>query len=86
MRVLLDENIDRSLKPLFSTDFEVVTVSERGWQGRSNGELLRAAEQEFDALLTMDANLEHQQNLRLFKLAVVVVRAPTPRSRLLCPK
>ena len=75
MRVLLDENIDRSLKPLFSTDFEVVTVSERGWQGRSNGELLRAAEQEFDALLTMDANLEHQQNLRLFKLAVVVVRA-----------
>lgn len=51
MRVLLDENIDRLLKPLFAVAFEVLAVRERGWQGKSNGELLRAAEQEFDAFV-----------------------------------
>lgn len=53
MRVLLDENIDRLLKGLFAPEFEVVTAQERGWQGKSNGELLRAAEQEFDVFVTM---------------------------------
>lgn len=57
MRVLLDENIDRRLKPLFDPAFQVVTVLERGWDGLRNGELLRAARAEFDALLTMDRNL-----------------------------
>lgn len=75
MRVLLDENIDRLLKPLFPADLVIATVRERGWQGRSNGELLRAAQSEFDALVTMDTSLEHQQNLSQFKLAVLVVRA-----------
>lgn len=75
MRVLLDENVDRLLKPLFASDFEVLTVRERGWHGKRNGELLRIAEQEFDAFVTMDANLEFQQNLRVLKLGVVVLRA-----------
>lgn len=43
MRVLLDENIDRLLKPLFDAAFEVVTVHELGWSSMQNGELLRAA-------------------------------------------
>ena len=49
MRILLDENIDRLLKSLFAPEFEVMTVSERGWEGKANGELLRFAEREFDA-------------------------------------
>jgi tryptophan synthase alpha subunit len=39
--------------------------------------LLRLAEQEFDAFLTNDQNLEHQQNLQKFDLAIVVLVAPT---------
>src|SRR2546423_1497249 len=54
MRVLLDENMDRRLKQHFDPDFHVVTVTERGWNGKKNGELLRAAEVEFDALVTME--------------------------------
>jgi predicted nuclease of predicted toxin-antitoxin system len=54
MRVLLDENIDRRLKQTFDSDFEVVTVTEHGWNGIKNSELLRAAEAEFDALVTME--------------------------------
>jgi hypothetical protein len=49
MHVLLDENVDRRLKEPFDDDFEVTTVTERGWNGK-NGELFRAAEHEFDAL------------------------------------
>ena len=33
-----------------------------------NGELLRAAEREFDAFVTMDTNLDYQQKLRTLKL------------------
>jgi hypothetical protein len=40
MRVLLDENIDRLLKALFAPEFDVMTVGERGWEGKANGDLL----------------------------------------------
>ena len=52
-RVLLDENVDRQLKPLFDADFEVLTVQEQPWDGLKNGELLRPAAAEFDSLVTM---------------------------------
>ena len=76
MRILLDENIDRFLEWLFDAELDVVTVQERGWGGRKNGDLLRLAALEFDAFVTMDKNLEYQQNLSDFDLAVVVLRAP----------
>ena len=74
-RVLLDENVDRQLKPLFDPGHNVLTVQERGWDGLKNGALLRAASEEFDVFVTMDRNLPYQQNLRVLDLAVVVVRA-----------
>ena len=74
-RILLDENIDRLLKGLFAAEFEVITVREHGWAGKKNGELLRLAEQEFDVFITMDKNLEHQQNLSALNIAVIVLRA-----------
>jgi hypothetical protein len=72
MHVLLDENVDRLLKPLFAPEFEVLTVRECGWNGMANGALLRAAEQEFDASVTMDRNLECQQNLGVLDLSDVL--------------
>lgn len=75
MRILLDENIDRLLKTLFDPEHEVVTVQECGWGGMKNGALLRTAEQEFDAFVTMDKNLEYQQNLNNVDLRIVVLKA-----------
>jgi len=75
MRVLLDENIDRLLKPLFDLSWHVVTVGERDWTGKQNGELLQAAEKEFDVFVTMDRNLPHQQNLAALNLSVVVIQS-----------
>ncbi|MEZ4725873.1 MAG: DUF5615 family PIN-like protein [Caldilineaceae bacterium] len=54
MRVLLDEQLDRRLKKHVDPEFDVWTVIERGWQGKKNGELLRAAQQEFDVLITIE--------------------------------
>jgi len=85
MRVLLDENIDRLLKGLFAAEFDVATAQERGWQGKENGELLRAAEQEFDAFVTMDTNLEYQQNLGALKLGVIVLRAKSNAYSVIAP-
>jgi predicted nuclease of predicted toxin-antitoxin system len=85
MRVLLDENIDRLLKQLFAPESEVLTVQDRGWQGKSNGELLRAAEEEFGAFVTMDTNLEYQQNLQALKLAVIALRAKSNAYSVVAP-
>ncbi|RKU13553.1 hypothetical protein C6502_04105 [Candidatus Poribacteria bacterium] len=74
MRVLLDENIDRFLKSLFASDMEVFTVREQGWTSMENGRLLRVAQHEFDVLVTMDKNLEHQQNLNVINMGIVVIR------------
>jgi predicted nuclease of predicted toxin-antitoxin system len=79
MRVLLDENVDRRLKRLFDHRFEIDTVGECGWSGKKNSELLRLAEQEFDVLVTMDRNLEHQQDLSMFALGVVLIVAKSNR-------
>ena len=48
-----------------------------GWASKRNGELLRLAELEFDAFLTVDRKLQYQQNLSAFNIAVVVMVAPT---------
>ena len=56
---------------------EVKTVAEAGWAGVKNGELLQLAARQFDLLLTVDRNLEYQQNFAGLALAVIVVHAPS---------
>ena len=75
MRVLIDESLDWRLRRGFDPEHDVVTVQYRGWSGKKNGELLRAAAAEFDVLVTLDSNLEYQQNVAAFDLAIIVIRA-----------
>jgi hypothetical protein len=75
LRVLLDENVDCLLKPLFDPAFRVVTVQEHEWTGKANSILLRLAAAGFDVFVTMDRNLPYQQNLKALDLAVVVIHA-----------
>lgn len=81
MRVLLDEQIDWRLTRSFDPEHRVETVRERGWIGKRNGDLLRAAASSFDVLVTMDRGIEHQQNLPGFDIAVVLVSARSNRRR-----
>lgn len=74
-RVLLDENVDRQIRPLFAPGLDVLTVRECGWDGLKNGALLQAAAERFDVFVTMDRSLPYQQNLGALDLAVVVIRS-----------
>jgi Domain of unknown function (DUF5615) len=76
MRVLLDECVPRALRNDIS-GHEVKTVAEAGWAGVKNGELLRRAAAAFDILITVDRNLEYQQNFEGLSLAVIVVHSPS---------
>ncbi|MBN3910701.1 MAG: DUF5615 family PIN-like protein [Nostoc sp. NMS1] len=79
MRILLDECVPRPLKREL-TDYEVRTVVEMGWSGKKNGELLQLMIQEsFKILLTIDQNLQYQQNLQQAGVAVVVLVASSNR-------
>lgn len=76
MRILLDECVDGRFAPEI-VGHAVQTVPRRGWAGVPNGELLRLAQEEFDALVTVDRSLPSQQDLTRYRIAVVVLR---PRS------
>ena len=84
MRILLDESLPRPLARLLP-EHDVRTVAAMGWAGKRNGELLQLAAVEFDALLTADQNLEHQQNVGALPVAVIVLVAPTNRIQSLRP-
>jgi hypothetical protein len=44
-----------------------------GWSEIENGELLASAELEFDAIITTDQSIPHQQNLAGRRLAIIVL-------------
>jgi Domain of unknown function (DUF5615) len=78
MRILLDEN--------FPIDFavelrghDISTVVELGWSGVLNGELMRRAHECCDVFVTLDRNIEFQQNIPILPFGVIVVRAVSNR-------
>ena len=73
MRVLLDEQLNWRLARSFSAAHEARSVRGMGWTGMRNGDLLSAAARTFDVLLTMDQNMEHQQSLPQYDIAVVLL-------------
>jgi hypothetical protein len=84
VRILLDESLPRPLTRLLP-GHEVRTVAQMGWSGTRNGPLLQLVAADFDVLLTADQNLEHQQNLSILPIAVVVLVAATNRIESLRP-
>ena len=73
MRLLLDECVPRRLKSELP-DHDVHTVVEMGWSAKRNGALLRLMlSEKFEGLLTVDQNIEFQQNVRASGIAVAVV-------------
>jgi predicted nuclease of predicted toxin-antitoxin system len=78
VRILLDENLPADLAAELA-GHEVATVTRLGWQGIKNRELLRRAQGRFDVLVTMDRNLEFQQNIAGFEVTILVLLAPSNR-------
>ena len=76
MRLLLDECVPKRLKRELR-GHDARTVQDLGWAGIKNGALLRLADGQFDALLTVDQGIEYQQNLSGLSISVVVMMAPS---------
>ena len=80
MRLLLDESVPRRLGTFFPAAYEVRTVPRMGWAGTGNGALLRlAADRGFDALVTVDRGIAHEQNLNDLPVPVVIMLAARNR-------
>ncbi len=79
MRILLDECLDRRFANSLS-GHSVSTVSSQGWTGLTNGQLLSRAQHLFDAFITVDANIEFQQNVVAYDISIVVVKARSNRA------
>lgn len=84
MRILFDENFPADFAKQFS-GHEIHTVHSLGWAGIKNGELLRRAYAVCDVFVTLDRNLEFQQNIKVLPFGIVVVRAVSNRMAHLVP-
>lgn len=82
--MLLDECLPRKLAHAL-TGHEARTVPEMGWASFKNGRLLALAQEQFDILLTNDGELEHQQALSRFKIAIVALRLRSNKLRDILP-
>lgn len=74
MKLLLDECVPKRLRNHFSSH-EIWTVEEVGLKGLKNGDLLRAAAEHFDVVITVDRRMPTQQNVSQFNLALIVLVA-----------
>ncbi len=84
MKLLLDECVPRRLKHDFF-GHDVLTIDEAGFKGLKNGKLIDAANQIFEVLVTVDKNIEHQQNKDKLPIAIIILSAKSNRYESLSP-
>ncbi|MDB4673491.1 DUF5615 family PIN-like protein [Verrucomicrobiales bacterium] len=84
MRVLLDECLPRRLCRVLE-GHEVKTVPQAGLAGFKDGALIGEISDHFDAFITIDSNLEYQQNLSATAFRVIVLTCGSNRYRDLEP-
>jgi predicted nuclease of predicted toxin-antitoxin system len=70
MKILLDECVPWPMRNLL-TNHECSNPFRCGWNGVTNGELLKLAENEFELFITADQNLRYQQNLTGRSIAIL---------------
>jgi Domain of unknown function (DUF5615) len=75
VRLLLDHCVPASLQRALAAH-DVKTTAQLGWEQLDNGDLLAAAAQQFDVFITVDKNVETQQNLAALPLSIIVLDVP----------
>ena len=83
MKVLLDACVPRPLRKFLPAHI-VQTAQEMGWGELKNGALLQEAEKQFEAFISTDQNLKHQQKVIGRRLAILILPTndwPTVRSK-----
>jgi hypothetical protein len=82
MKILFDQGTPAPLRHAL-IGHSVQTAYEMSWTQLSNGALLRAAEAQFDALVTTDKSRRFQQDLSSNRLAILILPTTSwPKIRL----
>ena len=85
MKVLLDECLPVDFR-LHLAGHDAHTAEWAGFKGLKNGELLCEMENAgYQALLTTDQSIPHQQNLATLKISILVICSPTNQLEDLLP-
>jgi predicted nuclease of predicted toxin-antitoxin system len=84
MELLFDDCVPRKLRAHFAPH-NITLAQEIGWKGLRNSSLLTIAQSAYDALITTDSNLYHQNVVAGFDIAVIVLRAYHNRYENLLP-
>jgi predicted nuclease of predicted toxin-antitoxin system len=80
MKILIDECVPAGLSPVLrARGYQCDTVREAGYGSKKNGELLRLAEGNWDAFLTIDTNIKYQQDIAGWKIAILILRVKSNR-------
>lgn len=74
MKILIDECLPKKLKREFA-EHDVSTVQEMGWSSKKNGELLKLMQDDFDVFVTIDSNMQYQQQLEDLPIGFLVLVA-----------
>jgi|ERR1019366_1366205 predicted nuclease of predicted toxin-antitoxin system len=75
MKILIDECLPKNIKHEF-LGHVTITVRDMGWDSKTNGDLMKAAMNEgFEVFVTIDKNLQFQQNLKKYNIIVIVLNA-----------
>lgn len=76
MKILIDENLPLKVNYNFGDKFDVYSVKDMGWEGITNGNLLKlASNNDFEVMITLDKNLRNQQNLEKFGIKIILLKA-----------
>jgi predicted nuclease of predicted toxin-antitoxin system len=74
MRILLDENFPADFATLL-VGHDASNVHSHGWAAIKNGELLRRAHGVCEVFVTLDRNLEFQQNIKILPFGGILLAA-----------
>ena len=78
MLILLDECVPARLRKAFP-GHAVLTVTQTGWRTSKDGALLAFVQDRFDVFVTVDRQLEKQNDLSHLRLGFLVARVPNNR-------
>jgi predicted nuclease of predicted toxin-antitoxin system len=85
MKIIIDECLPKKLCSLF-VEHDAYTVPQLGLAGTQDGELLNALEaRQIDVFVTIDGNIEYQQQFMNRTFATIVIRSVSNRFEDLIP-
>jgi hypothetical protein len=86
MKILLDENLPVKLNYRFSTALTVYSVNDLKWNSLKDSQLLQNLQNNyFDALITSDKNIVHQQKVANYTFRFIIIIAPDNQYEILLP-